>query len=112
MTKQDETAERVAQLEKELAELKAKVDPPKSTFVEMSDAEWRDKMHQAAERRMSMATPPSVARYFADGVTPADCADINRAARAPQGPSSQGATPSSQQLSNVRTGGGGTGWVD
>src|SRR6516164_10969732 len=104
--------EELAALRREVEELKAKLSPPKSEFKEMSDAEWRDKMHQAAERRMSMATPPSVARYFADGVTPADCADINRAARAPQGPSSQGATPSSQQLSNVRTGGGGTGWVD
>ena len=37
-----------------------------------------------------------------------------RDARAPTGPSSQGAIPSSQQVSNVHTGGGGsgTGWVD
>jgi hypothetical protein len=99
--KKDETSERVAQLEqqlrdqgKELAELKAKVDPPKSTFVPMSDAEWRDRMHQAAEKRMSLAMPPSVVQYFADGVTAADRADIARVARAPTGPTS--AVPSSQ----------------
>jgi hypothetical protein len=52
----------IAALKKKVEELEAKVSPPKSDFVPMSDAEWRDKMHQAAERRMSMATPPSVIR--------------------------------------------------
>ena len=55
----------LAALKREVAELKAKVDPPKSTFVPMSDAEWRDRMHQAAERRMAMATPPSVVHDLA-----------------------------------------------
>jgi hypothetical protein len=101
-------------LRKELDELKASLAPPKSTFIPMTDEQHRDWAHQLAERRMALATPPSVVRYFADGVTPADCADINRASHAPQGPSSQGAIPSSQQLSNVRTGGGSStpGWVD
>jgi|SRR6516162_6428805 hypothetical protein len=62
MTKQDETAARVAQLEKELAELKAKVDPPKSTFRPESDAEHQGRVHQMRERRMAMAT---VVRDFA-----------------------------------------------
>jgi hypothetical protein len=84
-----------------IAELEAKVDPPKSTFVPMSDEEWRDQMHQAAERRMSMAMPPSVHQYFADGVTAADCADIARIARAPTGPTS--GVPGAQQA----TGGSG-----
>jgi hypothetical protein len=83
----DNTADKIAALEQEVAALKAKVDPPKSTFVPLSDEEHRDRMHQLAEKRMSMATPPEVARYFADGVTPADCADIVRASHAPQGPS-------------------------
>jgi len=106
--------EEIAALRAKVEELEAKVSPPKSTFVPMSDAEWIDRMHQMRERRMSLATPPSVRQYFADGVTAADCADINRAAHAPQGPSSQGAIPSSQQASNVHTGGSvsGTGWVD
>ena len=61
---------------------------------------------------MSMATPPSVVRDFAvlDNRLVKEIA--LRDARAPTGPSSQGAIPSSQQLSNVHTGGGGTGWVD
>jgi hypothetical protein len=45
--------------------LKAKLSPPKSTFVPMSDAEWRDRMHQMQERRMSMAIPPSVVHDLA-----------------------------------------------
>jgi hypothetical protein len=105
-------AEEVA---RQLAEQKAKDAPkpqPSAAEQERATAEWIDKMHQMREGRMNFATPPSVARYFADGVTPADCADINRAAHAPQGPSSQGAIPSSQQVSNVHTGGSGSGWVD
>jgi hypothetical protein len=116
----DDINKQLAKLKQQLADqkaeveaLKAKVDPPKSTFVPMSDAEWIDEMHQMRERRMSQATPPSVARYFADGVTDADCADIRRASHAPTGPSSQGVIPSSQPVSNVRTGGSATpGWVD
>jgi len=42
-------------------------------------------MHQAAEKRMSMAMPPSVHQYFADGVTPADCADLRQQAHRPTG---------------------------
>jgi hypothetical protein len=58
----DNNADKIAKLEAEVAELKAKVDPPKSTFVPMSDAEWRDQMHQMREGRMRRATPPSVVR--------------------------------------------------
>jgi hypothetical protein len=101
-------------LKARVAELENKVDPPKSNFVPESDAEFIDRMHQMREGRMSIATPPSVAHYFADGVTSADCADIVRASHAPQGPSSQGVIPSSQSMSNVRTGGASStpGWVD
>lgn len=109
MTKTDDE---IAALKAEVAALKAKVDPPKSDFKPMSDAEWRDQMHQAAERRMSMATPPSVIRDWAvlddatvKGITLRD-------ARAPTGPSSQGVTPSSQQMSNVRGTGGRGGWSE
>jgi hypothetical protein len=106
-------SDEIAALRAEVEALKAKVDPPKSTFVPMSDAEWRDQMHQLAEKRMSNATPPSVRQYFADGVTAADVADIKRTSHAPTG--RPGMIPdSSQQVSNVRRGnvpGSGTGWA-
>ena len=51
-----DTADKIAKLEAEVAELKAKVSPPKSNFVPMSDAEWIDQMHQMRERRMSFAS--------------------------------------------------------
>jgi hypothetical protein len=50
--------EELAELKRQVAELKAKIDSPKSDFVPMSDAEWRDRMHQMQERRMSYAMPP------------------------------------------------------
>jgi hypothetical protein len=93
--------EELEELKRQVAELKAKLDPPKSTFVPMSDAEWRDQMHQIQERRMSMAMPPSAVRYFADGVTAADCADIRQQSHRPTSPS--GTIPCSQQAA----GGGG-----
>jgi hypothetical protein len=46
----------LAALKKKVEELEAKVSPPKSTFVPMSDAEWIDKMHQMRERRMNFAS--------------------------------------------------------
>jgi hypothetical protein len=93
--------EELAALKREVEELKAKLSPPKSTFVPMSDAEWFDKMHQIREGRMSMAMPPSAVRYFADGVTAADCADLRAQAHRPTSPS--GTIPRSQQAA----GGGG-----
>jgi hypothetical protein len=62
MTNAKKDAERLAQLEAEVEALKAKVDPPKSTFVPMTDAEHRDWVHQMNEKRMAMATPPEVIR--------------------------------------------------
>ena len=107
-------AEENADLKRRVEALEAKSTPtptdPRET--ERSIAEHIDRMHQMREGRMALATPPAVSRYFADGVTAADCADINRAAHAPQGPAGS-AIPSSQQVSNVRTGGSATpGWVD
>ena len=105
-------SEELAALKKKVEELEAKVSPPKSDFKPMTDAEWRDQMHQAAERRMSMATPPSVVRDFAvldDNLVKSIAL---RDARAPTSPSS--AIPGSQQVA----GGGGAqpsptpGWVD
>ena len=105
--------EKIAALEREMAELKAKVSPPKSTFVPMSDAEWIDQMHQAKERRMSMATPPSVGWDLAAAEPKGFMAGVLHDNRAPFGPSSQGVIPSTQQLSNVHPGGASAtpGWV-
>jgi hypothetical protein len=93
----DDNADKIAKLEAEVAALKAKVDPPKSTFVPESDEEWRDRMRAISERRMDLATPPSVAQYFADGVTAADCADLRQQARRPSG--RPGMIPASEQPS-------------
>jgi hypothetical protein len=94
------TADKIAKLEAEIAALKAKVDPPKSTFVPISDAEHRDMVHQMQERRMSMATPPEVIRDFAVVKEIA-----LRDARAPTG------LPNSQQSDPRPSAGDGTGWT-
>jgi len=52
--------DKIAALEREVAALKAKVDPPKSTFKPMTDEEHRDWVYQMNEKRMALATPPSV----------------------------------------------------
>ena len=112
MTKANKQAQEIADLKREVAELKAKVSPPESKFKPMSDAEWIDRMHRMREGRMALATPPSVARYFADGVTAADCADLRQQAHRPTG--RPGMIP--EQPSNVPRGGnvpgGGTGWSE
>src|SRR6516164_5305144 len=108
MTKANKQAQEIADLKREVAELKAKVSPPESKFKPMSDAEWIDRMHRMREGRMALATPPSVARYFADGVTAADCADLRQQAHRPTGRS--GMIPDSQQPTSSRpSAGDGTG---
>jgi hypothetical protein len=86
----------LAALKKKVEELEAKVSPPKSTFVPMSDAEHRDWVHQMQERRMSMAMPPSVVH----DLTVLDDRMVKeitlRDARAPNNPA---VIPQSQQVS-------------
>jgi hypothetical protein len=105
----------------ELAELKAKVaaleaaqpkPQPSREERERADAEHRDWVYQMQERRMALATPPSVRQYFADGVTPADTADLARIAHAPNTPAMIPRTD--QQPSDVRGNvpGSGTGWQE
>jgi hypothetical protein len=112
MTDNAKNAERIAALEREVAALKAAVapKPAESDWKPMSDAEHRDRLHQMRERQMSMATPPEVVLDWA--VIPDHIVRgiALRDARAPQGPGTS--IPSSQQVSNVRTGGRGSGWVD
>jgi hypothetical protein len=107
----------IAALRKRIEELEAKATPkpqPSAAEQERATAKWIDEMHQMREGRMSLATPPSVVHDFAV-LDDRMVKEITlRDARAPTGPNSQGAIPSSQQVSNVHTGGGGsgTGWVD
>ena len=100
MTQKDELASlkaRVAELER------AKPQPPLS---EQDAAAWRGEMHQLREQNAN-AVPPWMRDAVAGGVTDADAQGIGRRdCRAPTGPSSGGAIPSSQQISAVR----GTGW--
>jgi len=85
-------ADRIAALEREVAELKAKAprEPKDPRDIERENAEWIDQMHQMREGRMALATPPSVVRDMAGGVTSADMQDILKASHAPKGPSGMG----------------------
>jgi len=114
MTNAKKQAEEIAQLKKELAEVKAAVPKPQKSSAELEreNREWMDQMHQMRERRMNFTTPPSVVRDMAGGVTEADCADLRRASHRPTGPSPM--APSSPPDVGVRRGGvagGGTGWA-
>jgi hypothetical protein len=111
-----DTADKIAKLEAEVAALREKISPPKSDFVEMSDAEWIDRQHQARERRMNFASnfhPDDLRAMEAACPTDLVRSIALRDARAPTGPAGS-AIPSSQPVSNVRTGGGSStpGWVD
>jgi hypothetical protein len=99
----------LAALKKKVEELEAKVSPPKSTFVPMSDAEHRDMVHQMRERQANSWMPPNAIRDMVNAEPKGFMHDVAlRDARAPNHP---GTIPSSQQVSNVR-GAGGSGWVD
>jgi hypothetical protein len=111
MTKQ--TDERIAKLERELAALKKANAPPAydAEAEARSTAEWRDQMHQAAERRAnSFQFRPEILREMQKACGDADLADLVHASHAPQGPSGQGVVPSTQMLTGVRPGGG-SGWA-
>jgi len=117
MTKQtDEIAELKARIAKLEAQAKAVPAPPPYDPIEAerSTRAWVDQMHQMREGRANIV-PDWLKREVAGGVTDADARDLVRSSHAPQGPSAQGAIPSSQQMSNIRgTGGvpgGGTGWA-
>jgi hypothetical protein len=109
MTNEDE----LAALKARVAELERAKKPPDFATLEREAAEWRDKMHQLSEQRMSRASNFSREdlRAMEAACSTADVQDIVMRDRAPSGPSAQGVIPSSQPLSNVRTGGGGSsGW--
>jgi hypothetical protein len=104
----------IAALKQQVEKLQQQLNPaPGPTEQDIRRA--MDEMHQLREQNASRI-PPWMRAAVAGGVTNADCADIIRTARAPQGASAQGAIPSGQQISNVRGGGpanvpgSGTGW--
>jgi hypothetical protein len=108
----DEQEDKIAALERKVAELERANAPPSPPI---SDAEWRDQMHALAERRASHQYHFSREELaqFRSAVPDSEMRQIAmRDARAPQGPSSAGVIPSSQQQSNVRGNvpGMGTGW--
>jgi hypothetical protein len=105
MTNEDE----LTSLKARIAELEAKVSPPKSTFVPMTDEEWRSQMHALSERRMSMAMPPSAIRDL-NVLDEALLKGVRGDARAPTG--RPGMIPQSQTSGSGRPSSGGTGWVD
>jgi hypothetical protein len=111
MTNNDE----IADLKRELSQIKDAMKPIDRAAMEREAKEWADKMHQAREAHMSHASAFSKEDLAAmEAATPtAMVRDIAmRDARAPSGPSAQGVIPSSQPLSAIRTGGSGTsGWA-
>src|SRR6516162_879633 len=90
----------LAALKKKVEELEAKVSPPKSTFVPMTDAEHRDWVHQMRERQANSWMPHSAVRDMVAAEPKGFMHDVAlRDARAPNSP---GMIPSSQS-----SGGGG-----
>jgi hypothetical protein len=76
MTNAKKQADEIAQLKKEVAELKAKVSPPKSEFKPISDAEWRNQVHQARERQMNSWMPPNAVQDLVNGEPPGFMAGV------------------------------------
>jgi hypothetical protein len=105
-----DTKSELAALKKKVEELEAKVSPPKSTFVPMSDEEWRDRMHQMRERQANTWTPPNVIREMAQHPCNQVMAGVIQDRHAPS--SASGMVPSSGTSSASRGAGDGTGYVD
>jgi hypothetical protein len=111
MTMTDESAE--------LKELKAAQEKMAARIAELERAAKPPpapdpKNFQRYDPTANFGMPAETVREMARAVPDSMMRDIAlRDGRAPTGPSAQGAIPSSQTLSNVRTGGGGSsGWRD
>jgi hypothetical protein len=93
-------------LKARIAELEARTKPP-------PPAPPAPKGFSRWDPTAGMSMPASALREMANAIPDSMVRDIAmRDGRAPSGPSAQGAIPSSQSLSNVRVGGGGTsGWA-
>ena len=101
----DTQADELAALKKKVEELEAKVSPPKSTFVPMTDAEHQNWVHQMRERRMAFATPPSVVRDW-NVLDTATCQDLWRhgTVQSPAQSSASGQTRASTPTANPTPG--------
>jgi hypothetical protein len=111
MTDADKQADDIAALKKKVEELEAKVSPPKSTFVPMTDAEHRDMVHRMRERQANSWMPPSAIQEMIAAEPRGFMRDVAlRDARAPNSPSTIPRTEHpSNRSSNVA--GSGTGWA-
>jgi hypothetical protein len=108
----DESKNEIAELHAEIERLKAKVDPPKSTFVPLTNEEHMSKVHAMRERQANSWMPPSAVQAMIAAEPRGFMAGVVRDNRAP-GPGNQSAIPSSQQqASPVRQSGGTAGWVE
>jgi hypothetical protein len=93
----------IAALKARVAELERAAKPP---------APFKPEPYQRFDPTERMSMPASVMRDMVNCVPDSFIRDIAlRDGRAPTGPSSQGVIPSSQPLSNVRGGGGRSGWA-
>jgi hypothetical protein len=105
----ESTKDQLAALKKKVEELEAKVSPPQSTFVPMSDAEHRDMVHRMRERQANSWMPPDAIREMVAAEPKGFMHDVAlRDSRAPTG--RPGMIPDSQQPPPRRSAGGGTGW--
>jgi hypothetical protein len=92
-----------AQMAARIAELERAAKPPPAPDP---------KNFQRYDPTANFGMPAETVREMARAVPDSMIQDIAlRDSRAPTGPSAQGVVPSSQPLSNVRTGGSGTGWA-
>jgi|SRR6516225_5701482 hypothetical protein len=102
----DDINKQLAKLKQALAEQKAEVEAlkaaqpkPKPEFKPMSDAEWRDRVHQMRERQANTWMPPDAIRDLVNGEPKGFMQGVVHDNRAPNHP---GMIPSSQQPSAVR----------
>jgi hypothetical protein len=108
MTDNDE----IADLKRELAQVKAAMKPLDPAALEREARAWRNQMHQAAENRMTHASAFSAADLAAmDAAVPADmCRDLVRHGVV-QGPSAAGSSGTITKVSsNAGLPGSNTGW--
>jgi len=106
--KEVEVAERVAALERELAELKAAQPKPKPEFKPESDAEHFDRMHAMRERQANTWMPPNAVREMVNAEPSGFMKEV--ALRDNRAPNHPGMIPSTQGSGAGE--GRGTGWVD
>jgi hypothetical protein len=104
MTDKDE----IAALKARLAALEAKVSPPESDFVPMSDAEHRDMVHQMRERQASTWMPPSAVQEMVAAEPKGFMQGVVHDNRAPNSPST---LPRTEGVRPGNVAGSGTGWA-